>query len=65
MDIDEADDVAHAFAVRSMPTFVVLQAEDGNEVLRFSGCNKMKLESVVRATCAEVVAGKAEDKKSK
>ncbi|KAM3571109.1 hypothetical protein VYU27_006852 [Nannochloropsis oceanica] len=68
VDIDEADDVAQAFAIRSMPTFVFLRPKDGlEEEIRFSGANKPKLEGLVRATCAAVVRDgtEEEDKKSK
>lgn len=70
VDIDEADDVAQAFAIRSMPTFVFLRPKDGlEEEIRFSGANKPKLEGLVRAICAAVVKDgtekKEEDKKSK
>ena len=70
VDIDEADDVAQAFAIRSMPTFVFLRPKDGlEEEIRFSGANKPKLEGLVRAICAAVVNDgtekKEEDKKSK
>ncbi len=70
VDIDEADDVAQAFAIRSMPTFVFLRPKDGlEEEIRFSGANKPKLEGLVRAICAAVVRDgteeKEEDKKSK
>lgn len=53
MDVDEADDVASHFGVSSMPTFVFL-GPDGAELVRFSGCNKTKLEELVKRTCARV-----------
>lgn len=71
VDIDEADDVALTYKVRSMPTFVFLRiVGDQIEEVRFSGCNKIKLEGLVKAMCAAVVKGevretKEEDKKKK
>lgn len=62
MDVDEADDVASHFGVRSMPTFVFLGPSDGAELVRFSGANKAKLEELVARTCARVGGGgKKED----
>lgn len=62
VDVDAADDVASFFSVRSMPTFVFLGAEDGRELLRFSGCDKSKLLQMVARTCARVGdEGKKED----
>lgn len=59
VDVDEADDVASHFGVRSMPTFVFL-GPDGAELVRFSGCNKAKLEELVARTCARVGSGSGE-----
>jgi len=53
VDVDQADDVAAHFVVRSMPTFVFL-GPDGAELVRFSGCNKAKLTELVERTCARV-----------
>lgn len=55
--MDAAEDVAAHFGVRSMPTFVFLAAADGAELVRFSGCNKAKLEELVARTCARVGGG--------
>lgn len=60
VDVDTADDVASHFGVRSMPTFVFV-GPDGAELVRFSGCNKAKLEELVGRTCARVGGGKKED----
>lgn len=67
VDIDEAEDVAHKYSIRSMPTFVFLDPEkegETEEIVRFSGCNKGKLEGLVKAVCAKVlVKGEKEEKR--
>lgn len=52
--MDDADDVAAFFGVRSMPTFIVLDKE-GKEVVRFAGANALRLEKAVSNWCNLVI----------
>ena len=54
VDVDEADDVAGFYKVRAMPTFIILD-KHGNEVVRFSGANALRLENAVANWCNLVV----------
>jgi thioredoxin 1 len=50
VDVDEADDIASAFNIESMPTFVALV--NGQPFTRFSGAMKHELEKMVDAVKA-------------
>ncbi|KAL9358051.1 hypothetical protein Peur_051304 [Populus x canadensis] len=49
VDVDELKSVAQEWDVQAMPTFIFLK--DGEIVEKFTGVNKMKLQSTVEKAC--------------
>lgn len=54
VDVDAGEDIARAYQVSSMPTFVAFYK--GQETLRFSGASKDKLKIMVDTAKAVLVA---------